>query len=505
MNKINCIYPFSERVRELTIKFDKASSDKNTTELENLLDFAESIIETEDAASQAVIYYSMGTVLGDFPNLYNLSLDESTKKVLFYYRKSIKLIEGVDFTDEKLLPYVLAFKSGLYTNYGNALDNCGRKVASIEQYKKALSIDPHFGMAHGNLGKAYQHYGQLEYDTLRRDYFHYFAYHHLQMGVIDCNPNTYETAKKNFELLISKYCDEYIEAVLKPDLQIPKKEYEDSDELYYRIWCLRNGLFLNTLNDLPITELYFANDDIQLPDMIVDIGAKPVFHGIFGQLKQEYIYARFMYFESLCVQSQPYYADRETYIIACPDFSQYSIKLEKMKTAFKTLYGLFDKIAYFLANYFDLGIKEKDINFRIIWQSSAGHGKNVYQFKNTLNPRSNFPLASLYWISNDFYFDNNNSTSNPELKRIKDIRDSLEHKYVKICDFVSDETSDGLALYVSEREMAQSTLTLLKILREAIINLALCINIAEIPHRKDAKDKLVVKMRLMDYEDDWKI
>ena len=195
----------------------------------------------------------MGTVLGDFPNLYNLSLDESTKKVLFYYRKSIKLIEGVDFTDEKLLPYVLAFKSGLYTNYGNALDNCGRKVASIEQYKKALSIDPHFGMAHGNLGKAYQHYGQLEYDTLRRDYFHYFAYHHLQMGVIDCNPNTYETAKKNFELLISKYCDEYIEAVLKPDLQIPKKEYEDSDELYYRIWCLRNGLFLNTLNDLPIT------------------------------------------------------------------------------------------------------------------------------------------------------------------------------------------------------------------------------------------------------------
>ena len=49
---------------------------------------------------------------------------------------------------------------------------------------------------------------------------------------------------------------------------------------------------------------------------------------------------------------------------------------------------------------------------------------------------------------------------------------------------MSDETSDGLALYVSEREMAQSTLTLLKILREAIINLALCINIAEIPRNQ---------------------
>lgn len=91
MDEINCIYPFSEKVRELTSKFDKASLDKNITELENLLAFAESIIETEDAASQAVIYYSMGTILGDFPNLYNLSLVESTKRVLLYYRKSIKL------------------------------------------------------------------------------------------------------------------------------------------------------------------------------------------------------------------------------------------------------------------------------------------------------------------------------------------------------------------------------------------------------------------------------
>ena len=47
-------------------------------------------------------------------------------------------------------------------------------------------------------------------------------------------------------------------------------------------------------------------------------------------------------------------------------------------------------------------------------------------------------------------------------------------------------------------------MALLKILREAIISLSLCVNIAEIPKREATKDELVIPMYLMDYEDDWK-
>ena len=46
---------------------------------------------------------------------------------------------------------------------------------------------------------------------------------------------------------------------------------------------------------------------------------------------------------------------------------------------------------------------------------------------------------------------------------------------------------------------------LLKILREAIINLSLCVNINEKPKREASKDKLIIPMNLMDYEDEWKI
>ena len=168
---------------------------------------------------------------------------------------------------------------------------------------------------------------------------------------------------------------------------------------------------------------------------------------------------------------------------------------------------MFDKIAFFLEHYFDLGINERDINFRSIWQDSVGFGKK-YHYKNLLNPKQNYALSSLYWISKDFIGKFEDSP-NPELKRIKEIRNALEHKYVKITDSffdkLTEEYGDGLALYISEKELYDATFMLLKILREAIINLSLCVNIAEKPKREESKGKLIMPIRLMDYEDDWKI
>ena len=89
-----------------------------------------------------------------------------------------------------------------------------------------------------------------------------------------------------------------------------------------------------------------------------------------------------------------------------------------------------------------------------------------------------------------------------------DIRNALEHKYVKVtAGFVDvpQEWEDGLALYVSENELHDVTFKLLKILREAIISLALCVNIEEIPKREDSKGKLVLPMSLMNFEDEWKV
>ena len=500
--------PFSDKVKKLALKFDSAIIAQDTEKLKSLFDDAESILKEENDASKAMIYYSLGTAHSDLARLIGDQTETVLQKVLYYFRKSINLIEQDEYKKDIYRPYVLALKEILYTNYANALDYCGRKIAAIEQYKKVLSFNSNFGMALGNLGQVYQHYAVLEYDNGHRDLFHYFAYHYLNKAIKCNDPNTHDDAKKCFEATINIYDPEYVKNVLTVKLSFNQYEYDNPEELAYRKWCLQKGLFLNTLNDLPIAELCFAADVIQLPNMIVGVGAKPIFHGMFSQIKQEYIYARFIYYSTLNSNDEPHFADKETYIKAHTDYAQYSIRLEKLKTAFKTLYGMFDKIAFFLEHYFDLGINERDINFRSIWQDSIGFGKRKYHYKNLLNPKQNFALSSLYWISKDF-FEKFEDSPNPELKRIKEIRNALEHKYVKITDSffdkLTDEYGDGLALYISEKELYDATFMLLKILREAIINLSLCVNIAEEPKREESKGKFIMPIRLMDYEDDWKI
>lgn len=252
------VNPFSQDVRRMSERFDYATINHNFNELEQLLAETEKMLCDENAASQAQLYYSMGTVYSDFAKFKGISTEKSTEKQLYYFRKSISLIEFNEYFDEKYKPYVLGFKRVLYTNYANTLDHCGRKIAAIEQYKKALNIDDNFGMALGNLGRVYQHYGMLEYDNGHRDIFHYFAYHYLDNAIKSTDPNTYSEAKDCFEATIDCYAPEYIEKVLKPDLCFKQFSYENPDELNYRKWCLSNGLFLNTLNDLPIAESCFA-------------------------------------------------------------------------------------------------------------------------------------------------------------------------------------------------------------------------------------------------------
>ena len=68
---------------------------------------------------------------------------------------------------------------------------------------------------------------------------------------------------------------------------------------------------------------------------------------MFNQIKQEYVYARYLCFNSIEVDSV-HYADENVYLIDCLDYVQYSIRVEGLKASFKTLYSLLDKVAMFI-------------------------------------------------------------------------------------------------------------------------------------------------------------
>jgi len=164
-------------------------------------------------------------------------------------------------------------------------------------------------------------------------------------------------------------------------------------------------------------------------------------------------------------------------------------------------------VAFFVNAYLDLGIKERDVSYFSIWKSEK-NGKNSYKYKNTLLPGKNYALASLYWIGKDFYVPFVDSP-NPQAKHISDIRNAFEHKYSKICWLDSDEASieieDSLALHISETELKEEGMRLLKLLRETIVCLALAVGIEEYERHNASPDKKVLGLQLLKYDDKWKL
>ena len=61
--------PFSDIAKELSVKFDYATINKDVQKLEELIGEAENILFEENPASQAMIYYSLGTAYDDFAKL----------------------------------------------------------------------------------------------------------------------------------------------------------------------------------------------------------------------------------------------------------------------------------------------------------------------------------------------------------------------------------------------------------------------------------------------------
>lgn len=502
------IDPFSKQANNLTRLFDDATLRKDISQLHRLLNEVKQLIEVEDIASRAKIYYSMGTAYGDISTINTLNSEEYMSKQLYYFRKAIELTKLNELANKENTPYIDGLKLNLHTNYGNALDHCGRKIAAIAQYKKVITINNKFGMAIGNLGMAYRHYAMLVNDNTHRDYLHHFAYNLLNSAIASKDPNTHELAKTYFKTNIQSYDLDYIKYFLSKPLNIPTYKYNDKNELQYRKWALINGLFLNTLNDLSVDELYFAADVLQLTNIKGNINRVSTLYGLFNQIKQEYVSARYQFYCSQHLKDDVNFADKETCLIHLSDGSQYSIRLEMLKMSFRSLYSLLDKISYFINYYYQLGIKECDVNFHSIWLSEK-LGRYGYKYNNTINSNQNYFLTAIKWISKDFY-DKSISSPNPQAKRIRDIRNALEHKYVKVTkeySFQKDLSNrkDNLAFYISEYELSHETLKLLKLIREIIISLSLAVGIEENLKQNSNKNKPILHINLTEYDDEWKI
>lgn len=253
--------------------------------------------------------------------------------------------------------------------------------------------------------------------------------------------------------------------------------YQDTSategERNYRHWCLLNGLFVNPLNDLgPHTVA--ASDSMGLAQHVVRVDAPHRFESFYDQMKQEYVSARWMLYEGL-TSKNPHFSDRDVLLCATEPRPSLSLAIEKIKAAYRLSYSLFDKIGFFLAAYMELGIPEKQITFRTLWRT--GENKPIrIEFDLT----GNWGFCALYWLAKDFCEKENDEVAEPQARRLSDIRNHIEHKYLRVTVAeIPTAPPDDLALMVSREQFQAKAVHLLKLARSALIYLAVGVRLEE--------------------------
>ena len=190
-----------DEAHKVSKQFDNATLSADLNKLKELVENVESDIEKHDSFYRAAMYYSLATATSEIYKLEQkdgvVSKKDFLQKELYYYRKTIDLFSSEEFINAANKGEVISLKASVYTNYENALGNCGRKISAIEQYYKSLEVYPTFAMAYGNLGLAYMHYAMFlpQNKGYIRDCLNNFAYKHLNYAINSKDPNIHDEAK----------------------------------------------------------------------------------------------------------------------------------------------------------------------------------------------------------------------------------------------------------------------------------------------------------------------
>jgi tetratricopeptide (TPR) repeat protein len=390
----------------------------------------------------------------------------------------------------------------IFTNLGNAFDTVGRFAEALRYWDQALLMAPGFSMARGNRAIGLESYGRLLYDKRHAAIFLKCAHRELRALGPDVEPH----AVASFESMRQR-----IEAALTPEYLASDFAFgrvslgKTKAERTYRQWCLRERLFLNSLNDVDTWQVA-ARDVFHLPSVVTGIDEGPYYHGFFNQMKQEFASARYLLHSGLASR-HTHFSDREVLLHNTLDYPKYGLAVEKVKLAFRAAYSLFDKMAYFLNQYFSLGIREQDVSFRRVWYRRANRGNGLaLPFERC----ANLPLRGLFWVSKDLFEEKPGfrEAIEPAAGRLTEVRNHIEHRYLKVHDMMVDMPSgsaDTLAYSVKCSDFEEMTITLFRLVRASLFYLSLAVGVEE---RRQAEHRgpgdVVPPMFLDRFEDEWK-
>jgi hypothetical protein len=402
----------------------------------------------------------------------------------------------------------------ILVNTGNLLSHIGRPIEALEYWNRALVLMPKFAMALGHLGLGLKAYAKYLYDSGHQVVILNESSKLLKSvaepGTV-WDSHEYQKIKESM-LGEAEQIDSHVDFSHLENISLHEHSLGQSKtERNYRTWALHNKLFLSPLNDLGAYPIA-AHDVLHLPDMVRPISEPPHFIGFFNQLKQEYASARFLCWQGITETEthKKHYSDKNILLLNTLDYSVYSVFVEQVKVAFRMAYSLFDKIAFFINEYWSLVMPERSINFQSIWFEAANEN-NPKVLRACFQGRQNLPLRGLYWLSKDFVEHGKKDhgivlaeTMEPDAYKLRSIRNHLEHKYLKVHDDLwnyTDRSEDSLfndqwAFHLSMQELNEKTIRILKMARAGLIYLSLAVHREESIIRLKAPDKITATIEL---------
>ncbi len=123
--------PFPEICADYALQFDMASDNSDVELVRKLLGEVEAFLENHSDAVHAPLYYYLGTSYGNL-RTHGYSLSGTTDPTFL----------SSEEMDNSLEREIYCLRLQVYTNYANALETCGRKVATMKYYRNVLSIAP---------------------------------------------------------------------------------------------------------------------------------------------------------------------------------------------------------------------------------------------------------------------------------------------------------------------------------------------------------------------------
>lgn len=398
----------------------------------------------------------------------------------------------------------------ILTNLANTLNTIGRFAEAMPLWKRALEIEPKFGMALSNLGCGFYYYAHSLYDPGHAVVLLSKAHDCLSASLL---PEIYYD-RDDVEDLKCQIEDlkRTIETEVTPqDLEVSLggDVYGASEkEIEYRQWCLENCLFINPLNDVGAHSIA-TRDVLTLPDITLpEISSNvPQIIGYFNQIKQEYATARYLFYEGLNHDFQ-HFSDNSVLLYNTLDFTSYGLGVEKLKMAYRMAYSLLDKVGFFINDYFKVGLGLREVSFRNVWYQRGGN-KDGAVISPLFSSRENWPLRGLFWLSKDIYDEDIRQTTEPDAQDLYNIRNHLEHKFLKIHDDMLDGISpnsfaSASSYSITKGSFCRKTMRLFHLVRAAIIYLSLAVHVEERAKDREHDGGLIAPMPLFPLDDEWK-